>query len=425
MTLIIVLAVLFLLLTSGLAVGFSLLSAGVAGLLLLGKPLSTAVHVTFQTIDNFVFVAVPLFIFMSEVLLRGKIGDDLFDFINMFLGKIKGGLAVSTILSCGFFAAVTGSSTANTATIGMVSIPSLIKRKYEKCFVYGTIAAGGATGILIPPSIPLIIYGGVTDTSIGKLFMAGVIPGIIDILLLSSYALYKSRKMKGLELLEHTPWKERFKRTPHLLPAAILPLLVLGVIYTGVCTPTESAGIGVSYAIILGVFIYKRMKLKDLLPCLINTVKVSTMIFTIVMGAMIFGYVMAILQMPQMVCEAFIKFQVSQLTFLFIMSGIYFVLGMFLDPVSVIMLTIPIIHTTLIRLEIDLLWYAIVLVENMEVANLTPPVGLNLYVVKGVANDSLENVIKGSAPYVLVLMVAVVIAVLFPSLSTWLPQFVK
>ena len=425
MTIFVVLAVLFLLLASGLAVGFSLLSAGIVGLLILGKPLSTVVHVTFQTIDNFVFVAVPLFIFMSEVLLRGKIGDDLFDFINMFLGKIKGGLAVSTILSCGFFAAVTGSSTANTATIGMVSIPALIKRKYDKNFVYGTIAAGGATGILIPPSIPLIIFGGVTDTSIGKLFMAGVIPGIIDIILLSAYALYKSRKMKDIELLGHTPWKERFKMIPYLTPAALLPVLVLGVIYTGVCTPTESAGIGVTYAIILSVCIYKRIKLKDLIPCLLNTVKVTTMIFTIVMGAMIFGYVMAILQMPQMVLEAFLRFQVSQMSFLFIMSGIYFVLGMFLDPVSVIMLTLPIIHPTLIRLDINLLWYAIVLVENMEVANLTPPVGLNLYVVKGVANDSLENVIKGSAPYVLVLMVAVVIAVLFPPLSTWLPQFVN
>ncbi len=424
MTIVIVIAILFLLLASGFAVGFSLLSAGLIGLLLLGKPLSTVVHVVFQTVDNFVLVAVPLFIFMSEILLKGKIGDDLFDFINMFLGKVKGGLAVSTILSCGFFAAVTGSSTANTATIGMVSIPSLIKRKYEKSFVYGTIVAGGATGILIPPSIPLIIYGGVTDTSIGKLFMAGVIPGLIDVALLSAYALYKTRKMKGLEVLGHTPWLERLRKIPHLLWAVMLPFLVLTVIYTGVCTPTESAGIGVSYAIILSVCIYKRMSLKDLIPCLLNTVKITTMIFTIVIGAMVFGYVMAVLQLPQMVCEAFVKFEVSQFSFLFIMSVIYFILGMFLDPVSVIMLTLPIIHPTLILLKINLLWYAIVLVENMEVANLTPPVGLNLYVVKGVANDSLENVMKGAIPYVLVLMVAVVIAVLFPSLSTWLPQFV-
>ena len=425
MTIFLVIGILFLLLLSGFAVGFSLLSAGIVGLLILGKPLSTVVHVIFQTMDNFVLVAVPLFIFMSEVLLKGGIGDDLFDFLNMFLGKIKGGLAVSTILSCGFFAAVTGSSTANTATIGMVSIPALIKKKYEKSFVYGTIAAGGATGILIPPSIPLIIYGGVTDTSIGKLFMAGVIPGIIDVVLLATYALYKSRRMKGLEVLEHTPWKERFIKLPHLMWAVMLPILVLGVIYTGICTPTESAGIGVSYAVILGVFIYKRMTLKDLIPCLLNSVKVTTMIFTIVIGAMVFGYVMAVLQLPQMVCETFVNMKVTPLVFLFIMSGIYFVLGMFLDPVSVIMLTLPIIHPTLIILNINLLWYAIVLVENMEVANLTPPVGLNLYVVKGVANDSLENVMKGAIPYVLVLMLAVVIAVLFPSLSTWLPQFVK
>jgi C4-dicarboxylate transporter, DctM subunit len=410
---------------AGLPVAFSLGSTSVLLIFLYDLPMKIIANTVFTSLDSFVVIAIPLFILMSRVLLDGRVGDDLFEVMNAWVRHLPGGLAIATILACAFFAAISGSGAATAATIGMVAYPAMMGRGYDKRFILGLLACGGTLGILIPPSIPLIIYGAVTEESIGKLFIAGVIPGLVLTSILVVFAVYRSRR-GGYVRMEPASWQERFRVTRKNIWGIALPFLILGGIYTGVFTPTEAAAIGLVYSLFITLVIYRTIRLRDLPNICLNAVGTSCMIAMIICGALLFGRVMTMLETPQKLTALIIQWQLSPFTFVLAMNILMLVLGCILETVSIIMLTMPLVAPILDALKIDPIWYAIVLTVNMEMALVTPPVGMNLYVINGLDKDiRMAEVIRGVTPFIILMMAFLIFTMLFPPMSTWLPSMMK
>ncbi|MBP1712807.1 MAG: dicarboxylate transporter, DctM subunit [Deltaproteobacteria bacterium] len=410
---------------AGLPVAFSLGSTSVVLIFLYDLPMKIIANTVFTSLDSFVVIAIPLFVLMSRVLLDGRVGDDLFEVMNAWVRHLPGGLAIATILACAFFAAISGSGAATAATIGMVAYPAMLRREYDKKFILGLLACGGTLGILIPPSIPLIIYGAVTEESIGKLFIAGVIPGLVLTLILIVFAVYRSRR-GGYVRMEPASWQERLRVTRKNIWGIALPFLILGGIYTGVFTPTEAAAIGLVYSLFITLVIYRTIRLRDLPNICLNAVGTSCMIAMIICGALLFGRVMTMLETPQKLTALIIQWQLSPITFVLAMNVLMLILGCILETVSIIMLTMPLVAPILDALKIDPIWYAIVLTVNMEMALVTPPVGMNLYVINGLDKDiRMAEVIRGVAPFILLMMGFLIFTMLFPPMSTWLPSMMK
>ena len=410
---------------AGLPVAFSLGTTSVLLIALFDLPMKLIANTMFTSLDSFVVIAIPLFILMSRVLLDGRVGDDLFEVMNVWVRHLPGGLAIATILACAFFAAISGSGAATAATIGMVAYPAMLGRGYQKKFILGLLACGGTLGILIPPSIPLIIFGAVTEESIGKLFIAGIIPGLVLTAVLIVYAIYRSKR-GGYMPMEAASWWERFRVTRRNLWGIALPFLILGGIYTGVFTPTEAAAVGLTYSLFITLFIYRTLKLRDLPKLCLDAVGTSCMIALIITGALLFGRVLTLVEIPQRLTALIIEWKLSAFMFVIAMNILMLFLGCILETVSIILLTVPLVAPILVTLHIDPIWYAIVLTVNMEMALVTPPVGMNLYVINGLDEDiHMSEVIQGVAPFILIMGVFLVFTMLFPPMSTWLPSLMK
>ena len=410
---------------AGLPVAFGLGTTSVLLIGLFGLPMKIIANTMFTSLDSFVVIAIPLFILMSRVLLDGRVGDDLFEVMNVWVRHLPGGLAIATILACAFFAAISGSGAATAATIGMVAYPAMLGRGYQKKFILGLLACGGTLGILIPPSIPLIIFGAVTEESIGKLFIAGIIPGLVLTTVLIVYAVYRSKR-GGYMPMEAASWRERFRVTRRNLWGIALPFLILGGIYTGVFTPTEAAAVGLTYSLFITLFIYRTLKLRDLPKLCLDAVGTSCMIALIITGALLFGRVLTLVEIPQQLTALIIEWKLSAFMFVVAMNILMLFLGCILETVSIILLTVPLVAPILTTLHIDPIWYAIVLTVNMEMALVTPPVGMNLYVINGLDEDiHMSEVIQGVAPFILIMGVFLVFTMLFPPMSTWLPSLMK
>ena len=410
---------------AGLPVAFGLGTTSVLLIGLFGLPMKIIANTMFTSLDSFVVIAIPLFILMSRVLLDGRVGDDLFEVMNVWVRHLPGGLAIATILACAFFAAISGSGAATAATIGMVAYPAMLGRGYQKKFILGLLACGGTLGILIPPSIPLIIFGAVTEESIGKLFIAGIIPGLVLTTVLIAYAVYRSKR-GGYMPMEAASWRERFRVTRRNLWGIALPFLILGGIYTGVFTPTEAAAVGLTYSLFITLFIYRTLKLRDLPKLCLDAVGTSCMIALIITGALLFGRVLTLVEIPQQLTALIIEWKLSAFMFVVAMNILMLFLGCILETVSIILLTVPLVAPILVTLHIDPIWYAIVLTVNMEMALVTPPVGMNLYVINGLDEDiHMSEVIQGVAPFILIMGVFLVFTMLFPPMSTWLPSLMK
>ena len=423
---VIVVGLLLVTLFSGLPVAFSLGATATFLIFIFDLPVNIIGQAIYSSLDSFVLLSIPLFVMMSQVLLEGKVGDDLFNVMNAWVRHLPGGLAIATILSCAFFAAITGSSAATAATIGMVAIPALIERGYERRFTLGLLAAGGTLGILIPPSIPMILYGAITEESVGKLFIAGIIPGIILTLIFVTYAVYKSSKGGAYCIVEAASWKERWEITSKNIWGLILPFIIIGGIYTGIFTPTEAAGVGLGYSLFICLFIYKTLKLKDFKKIFLKSVETSCMIAMIIAGAMLFGQLMTYLEIPQALTNLVIEKHFSPLMFIVAMNIVMLLLGCILETVSIILLTMPLVIPILHLLHIDPIWYAVIVVINMEMALITPPVGINLYVINGIDSDSnMADIIKGVWPFMLLMVFMLILIIAFPPLSTWLPSVMK
>ena len=415
------LAILF----AGLPVAFSLGTTSVLLIGLYALPMKIIANTIFTSLDSFVVIAIPLFVLMSQVLLDGRVGDDLFEVMNAWVRHLPGGLAIATILACAFFAAISGSGAATAATIGMVAYPAMMARGDDKRFVLGLLACGGTLGILIPPSIPLIIYGAVTEESIGKLFIAGIIPGLVLTATLVVYAVYRSKR-GGFIPMEPASWSERLLVTRRNLPGIALPFLILGGIYTGAFTPTEAAAIGLVYSLGITLIFYRTLRLRDLPEVCLKAVRTSCMIAMIIGGAILFGRVMTLLEIPQKLTGLIIEWHLSIFMFVVAMNILMLALGCVLETVSIILLTMPLVAPILQALGIDPIWYAIVLTVNMEMALVTPPVGMNLYVINGLdKNIHMSDVIRGVTPFIILMAAFLVLTMLFPPMSTWLPSMMK
>ena len=417
-----VILLLLVILFIGLPVAFSLGTTSLLLVFLFGLPMKVVGSSIFTSLDSFVVLSIPLYVLMSQILLDGRVGDDLFDVANVWVRHLPGGLAIATVCSCAFFAAITGSGAATAATIGMVAYPAMIERGYEKKFTLGLLAAGGTLGILIPPSIPLILYGSITEESVGKLFIAGIVPGLVLTAIFIAYAVYKSKR-GGFVPLPKSGWAERISITRKNLWGLFLPFLIIGGIYTGAFTPTEAAAVGLVYSLFVTLVVYRTISLKDLPAICVKSMMTSSMIAMIIASAVLFGRVMTMLEIPQKLTEFVISNNFSPMMFIIAMNLLMIVLGCILETVSIVLLTMPLVTPILHALHIDPIWYGIILTVNMTMALITPPVGMNLYVINGLRDDiHMSEVITGVWPFVLIIGGMLVLTMIFPMMSTWLPS---
>lgn len=417
---------LLILLFAGLPVAFALGLSGVAGMVLfLGGDgaLAQLPIIGYKSLDDFVLAAVPMYILMSQILLTGKVGNDLFELANKWLRHLHGGLGIATVFACAIFAAITGSSVACAVTIGSIAIPEMLSRGYDRRLVLGTVAAGGTLGILIPPSIPMILYGAITDESIGKLFMSGVVPGILLMFLFIGVVVYYSR---NLQLEAPAPWHERMAALRKSIWGLLLPVIVVGGIYTGAFTPTEAAGVGTLYSLIITFFIYRTLTVKDMPKILGDTIRTTCMIFAIMIGASLFGFVLTILDAPQALTEYVAGMALGKWMVFIAINILLLFLGCILESVSILFITLPILFPLITRLGFDPIWFNVVMLINLELALITPPVGMNLFVLQGVSPDSkMTDIIRGVIPFAGVMALEILLLCFVPELATWLPSVIK
>lgn len=374
----------------------------------------------FTALDSFPMMAIPGFVFAGVIMAHGGISKYLIEALRAWVGHITGGLAIVSILAAAIFAAISGSSPATAAAIGSIMIPAMVNAGYDKRYTMGLIAAAGTLGILIPPSIPLIVYGITSEESIGQLFMAGVIPGLLMTAILIVLAIFYAKK-NGFGRIEKASWGVRGKSLIKAIWGAFMPFLILGSIYSGIVTPTESAVIAVFYGIIVSVFIYRELSWKDVRPIIVESINISAMIFLIIGSASLFGLYLTNAQIPQQIGAWIAASDLNKWVFLIIINILFFILGMFLEAVSIILITLPILLPMLVHFDINLVHFAIIMTINMELGMITPPVGLNLFVVSGIAKERLGEVVKGVIPFIAIMVLVLIIVMLIPSLSLWLP----
>ena len=371
---------------------------------------------------DFLLVAIPLFVLMGEILLRSGIADSVYRAVSTWLTWLPGGLMHSNIGACASFAAISGSTVATAATIGTVAIPQMERNGYNRKLFLGTLASGGTLGILIPPSINIIIYGALTDTSIPELYLAGFVPGAVLALLFSATVILAClvRPAYGGKKMRFT-WGERMRSLPDLLPPAFIFVVVIGSIYAGFATPTESAALGVVCSLGLAA-LRRRLTWRVLAASIEGTMQTSAMILLIVVAAFFLNLVLATIGLPQAVSNFVTGLKLSPTLTLLIIVALYLVLGLFLETLTLMITTIPIIAPVVFALGYDPVWFGIMLMLLIETALITPPVGLNLYVIQGVrSTGNVDDVILGALPFVATLMVMVALLIAFPGLALWLP----
>ncbi len=425
---VIVLVVFLAILFYGVPVFASLGIASVVGIIIMNGVggLTVIPEIFYEKMDNFVLIAIPLYILMGEILFHTGIGSDLYQMASRWTNWLPGGLAMGTVVASAVFGAMCGVSVAGAATIGAFAIPEMLKRGYDKSLASGSVAAAGALALLIPPSIGFILYGAIADESVGKLFISGIVPGIILAIFMMIYifilVLFKPEMAPRPK--EKITWKMRFQSLGRAWTALFLIILVLGSIYTGIATPTESAAIGAVGAYFLAIFVYRSMNWKVFWEILLSTMKTSGMILLIFVNAMLFGYVLTRLQLPQQLAEYVANAHMSKYMVITAVVALLIFLGMFIDGASVILISTPILLPTIQIFGYDKIWFGVIMMITIEMAVITPPVGLNLYVIKSIAPEAvtLKDIISGALPFVLVEIASLIVFVIFPKLALWLPS---
>ena len=421
MTILLVLTLMFVLLLSGLPVSFSLGFLGLSMLIFGGFSPLMAPQAILSTLDGFILLAVPLFLLMSNVLLKGGCGKDLFNAVQAWVGHWPGGLAVATIISCGIFAAISGVSVATAATIGVVAIPEMIKRGYNKNFVYGLLAAGGTLGILIPPSLPMIVYGFITEESVIALFLAGIGPGIFLISLFIIYSIVFSQFFGGFKKLEPSSWQVKKNTSKKVIPTIILAVLILGGIYTGVFTPTEAAAIGFSLSLIITVLILKTLTWNDFKEAVFESMVTTAAILIIVACAKTFGKAIALYRIPQDISYFISSTIDTKALFMIVVCIILVAMGLVFETLSMVIIMVPVLLPAAMAIGVDPIWFGIFMVIMVECALITPPVGLNLYVIQSVAKTQLGEVAKGVFPFIVMMIFTVFVMYIWTDLALYIP----
>lgn len=421
MTALLILAALFALLLLGVPVAFALGGLGFIILVIGGFSPLMAPQALLSTVDNFVLLAVPLFLLMSNVLLKGGVGRDLFAAVQAWVGHWPGGLAVATIVSCAIFAAISGSSVATAATIGTVAIPEMIARDYPRPFVLGLLAAGGTLGILIPPSIPMIVYGFVTEESVIKLFLAGIGPGLLlvglFIVLSMAYAYFSGAYQRE----ERTSWAERKRTAIRALPSFALAFVVIAGIYSGIFTPTEAAAIGFACALIITGVILRTLTWASLKEAVVEAMTTTVAILLIVAGAKVFGRAITLYRIPQDISMFITANFAEPGLFILVVCAMLVIMGLFLEALSMLLIMVPVLAPSLVPLGIDPIWFGIFFVIMIECALITPPVGLNLYVIQAVGKAKMGEVARGVWPFLALMLLTVLLCYVFPDLVLYIP----
>ncbi|MEM9784216.1 MAG: TRAP transporter large permease [Pseudomonadota bacterium] len=421
MTVVLILLALFALLLLRVPVAFALGGLGLALLIAGGFSPLMAPQAVLSTLDGFILLAVPLFLLMSNVLLKGGVGSDLFAAVQAWVGHWPGGLAVATILSCAIFAAISGSSVATAATIGTVAIPEMLSRGYGKSFVYGLLAAGGTLGILIPPSIPMIVYGFITEESVIALFLAGIGPGLLLVALFVIFAILHARVTGGYTPVPPAPMGERWRTSLRALPSIALAALVIAGIYSGAFTPTEAAAIGFAAALVITGAILRTLTWTGLREAVFESMVTTVAILLIVAGAKVFGKAITLYRIPQDI-SAFIGQTIeTPLAFILVVCVVLLLMGLVFEALSMVLIMTPVLLPAAMGLGFDPIWFGIYMVIMVECALITPPVGLNLYVIQAVARAPLGQVARGVLPFLLMMLASVGVLYVLPDLALYIP----
>ena len=418
-------SVLLFFLGSGIWVALSMIGVSAVGMMLFtSRPVGDAMATTiWGTSSSWTLTALPLFVWMGEILFRTKLSENLFKGLSPWMQKLPGGLIHVNVVGCALFAAISGSSAATVATVGKMSIPELRKRNYPEKILLGSLAGSGTLGLLIPPSIILIIYGVAVQESIAKLFIAGIIPGIMIALIFMSYVIIWSliNKKDMPKIIEQYSFLEKVKKSKQLLPVIILILAVIGSIYTGIATATEAASLGVVGALILSYF-QKSLNLETFKSSLLGATKTSCMIAFILAGSTFLSLAMGFTGLPRNLAIWIQNMDLSPYVLIFVLMIFYIILGMFLDGISAVVLTMAIIEPMIRQAGFDMIWFGIFLVIVVEMAQITPPVGFNLFVLQGMANKDMGYIARSAFPLFLLMVLAVVLVVIFPEIALWMPE---
>jgi len=389
------------------------------------KSLSILAVTSFDSVASFILGPIPMFILMAEIIVVTGISASAFRALERLSGGMRGSLAHSTVVITTIFGAVTGFSPASCAAIGPIAIPEMLKRNYDKKLAVGVVGGGAALAILIPPSILMVVYGGLADVSVGKLFIAGIIPGLLSMTLFIAWIVFRGiANPAAVPIGETVPGlKERLSGLIHLMPLAAIIFIVLGTIYFGISTPSESAAIGVLAALAMAAG-YKVINWPTMRDVLLRTVQVNAMLFAIIFCAKFFTQVLAYVQVPAILAEIITSFPVSRWVIMSAIMALIVVMGAFMDPASILAVTVPIFIPVITALGFDPLWFGIMMMINCELATLTPPVGLNLFVLLGIVPEGITimDIFKGCLPFLLLHTVSMIIVAVVPDLALWLPS---
>jgi C4-dicarboxylate transporter DctM subunit len=422
MTVLVILFGLFALLLFGIPVAFALGGLGSAMLAYSGFSFQIAPAAILSSMDSFVLIAVPLFLLMSNVMLKGGVGKDLFEAVQAWVGHLPGGLAVATVLSCGIFATISGSSVATAATIGTVAIPEMTQRGYPRNFVFGLLAAGGTLGILIPPSLIMIIYAVITEESVLTLFLAGIGPGLVLMGLFIAYSVLFAMTSKSYQPQPKSSWKVRVTCGRRALPTVLLSAAVIVGIYRGWYTPTEAAAIGFLGALFVTGVLLRTLTWQGLKEAVLHSMRTTVSVLLIVAGAKVFGKAIALYRIPQDI-SLFISDNInSPIAFIAMVAVVLLIMGLFMEALSMMLIMVPVLITAVMALGIDPIWFGIFFVVMIECALITPPVGLNLFVIQSVGEARMQEFAAGVLPFLLLMLVTVALMVMLPQVVLWLPS---
>jgi C4-dicarboxylate transporter DctM subunit len=375
----------------------------------------------FTKIEHYSLMAIPMFILAGNLLSKGSAATRIIEFAKSIVGHLPGGLPISAIFASIIFAAVSGSSPATVVAIGSIMFGAIMQAGYPKKYAVGTIATAGSLGILIPPSIVLIVYGVTAEVSIGKLFMAGVVPGIM-LGIMMMVVTYIGAVRLGFKRTEPQPFKERLKKMKDASWGLMTIVIVIGGIYGGIFTPTEAAAVAAVWAFFISVFIYKDINIKQIFSVSLESAKTTAMIMFIIANAMIFAHFLTIENIPQMITESLISANVDKIMFLLMVNIILIVAGSFMEPSAIIMILVPLLLPVAVALGIDPIHFGIIITINMELGMVSPPVGLNLFVTSGLTGMSIKDVIVAAFPWTLTILAGLLLVTYIPDIALWLPN---
>jgi tripartite ATP-independent transporter DctM subunit len=416
-----------LVLLSGAPVAFGLGAISIAFIMLFQG--FDALHFVAETfyagLNDFTLVSIPMFVMMGAAIGSSPAGKDLYEALDRWLYRLPGGLVISNLGACAMFAALTGSSPAFCAAIGKMGIPEMRNRGYPDDVATGSICAGGTLGILIPPSITFILYGIATETSIGRLFLAGVVPGIMltGLFMLWTLFIIWKRGFRSHEVGFRYTWKQKFGSIPKVAPFLAIVIGVMYVLYGGVATPSEAAGVGAALCVVMAVIIYRMWRPRQWWKILRDTTRESVMILMIIAAAVLFGYMLTSLYLTQTLAQAIADAHVNRWVLMAMINVFLLVCGFFIPPAAIILMTAPILYPIIKAAGFDPVWFGVILTINMEIGLIHPPVGLNIYIVSAIAPDvPVTRIMWGTIPYVLCMMLQIVLLCIFPEIATWLPD---